>query len=574
MTSTHSRPPISRLPVELLSEVFCYMPVDVVMLDTRRRNTFPSWFAVTHVCRHWRRVAYACPGLWLFMPLESLEWTNVALEKSKPGPIIILADTIDFLFGKSEDYHDWILPEALEVAFGSVYRAVEIEWSAKCETEDEQAMLVRLLAVLLRSAAPLLESLNIWFEVYEDIQTLDIPDGLFLNCPLPQLQTLDISGSIALGESQLFRSSSLTSLRMYEVDVRRIWPTTGDMISSLRDLPRLETLELNRCFSSIDPSAPAIVLPCLTRLILLGDFAPVSQSMHLISSPILRTLDVTIRLKHEAAPSVQEKVETLQALFMSRFSAAHSARNSYRSCQIQTSDPYLLLDVQIQAEDPQVAGPHLPTRLLLTLSVEVADDVDRGLGDDPEWDIAKEFSPVAFKALPLSGVRTLAVSHDHEGDNFDWDTILEQWVEVENLIVSTSAAHSLLASMHQAWLLRSHSLLESNLTSAPPTLPLPALAHLTIEQLDFIANAEEYKPSSFALMQGVLEGRADGDFPPFKLVLRGCTLTPDMLSSLSRSISDDMFEHGTCEVREHKFVDWDDSLSSDSHTSSAMSDSD
>ncbi|KAI0265536.1 hypothetical protein BC834DRAFT_164725 [Gloeopeniophorella convolvens] len=86
--------PISKVPVELLQSIFCYFRL------TYDRDGRPSylpprsdgplgWTAIMHVCRHWRHAARQCSELWVRIPLRSTEWTEVALECSRPRPIVV-----------------------------------------------------------------------------------------------------------------------------------------------------------------------------------------------------------------------------------------------------------------------------------------------------------------------------------------------------------------------------------------------------------------------------------------------------------------------------------------------------
>ncbi|KAG2053642.1 hypothetical protein BDR06DRAFT_452206 [Suillus hirtellus] len=91
-------PIISRLPDEILLIIFGHLE------EEKRLNGYdshdnefasdvtggvPACLVVTHVCRHWRKVALECPTLWTFISSASLRWLDVMLERSQKAPLIV-----------------------------------------------------------------------------------------------------------------------------------------------------------------------------------------------------------------------------------------------------------------------------------------------------------------------------------------------------------------------------------------------------------------------------------------------------------------------------------------------------
>ncbi|KAI0727703.1 hypothetical protein C8Q72DRAFT_435816 [Fomitopsis betulina] len=79
--------PISRIPPELLSEVF---------LHTAGHRADPAshppplrdWIRVTHVCRHWRETALQCTALWSRVDAPiNIKWLAELLARSKDSPL-------------------------------------------------------------------------------------------------------------------------------------------------------------------------------------------------------------------------------------------------------------------------------------------------------------------------------------------------------------------------------------------------------------------------------------------------------------------------------------------------------
>ncbi|KAH9936681.1 uncharacterized protein B0H18DRAFT_329334 [Fomitopsis serialis] len=57
--------PISRLPVEVLSEIFLHTAAVRLYVPGRDHDLHPyHWLQVTRMCRHWRAVALSCTALW------------------------------------------------------------------------------------------------------------------------------------------------------------------------------------------------------------------------------------------------------------------------------------------------------------------------------------------------------------------------------------------------------------------------------------------------------------------------------------------------------------------------------
>ncbi|KAI0057418.1 hypothetical protein BV25DRAFT_1841647 [Artomyces pyxidatus] len=79
---------IHRFPPKLLDVIFRKLVLIAgdAFVESMRA---PSCLAVTQVCRKWRQVAYHCSDIWTDIPLQSKEWTRIALERSRPQPITV-----------------------------------------------------------------------------------------------------------------------------------------------------------------------------------------------------------------------------------------------------------------------------------------------------------------------------------------------------------------------------------------------------------------------------------------------------------------------------------------------------
>ncbi|KZV74396.1 hypothetical protein PENSPDRAFT_732308 [Peniophora sp. CONT] len=81
--------PISRLPVEVLSRVFCHLSSSAKPDEKDLHAPAPPWCHVLHVCRWWRKVAVETKELWRIIPFGNAEWTNMALRLSRPRSIAV-----------------------------------------------------------------------------------------------------------------------------------------------------------------------------------------------------------------------------------------------------------------------------------------------------------------------------------------------------------------------------------------------------------------------------------------------------------------------------------------------------
>ncbi|KAF7300784.1 F-box domain-containing protein [Mycena kentingensis (nom. inval.)] len=78
----NSARPVNRLPEELLTEIFVLVCEDAHIGDY-------SWVNTSHVCRLWRQIAVAAPGIWRNVILRSDAWMQRCLERAKSALLIM-----------------------------------------------------------------------------------------------------------------------------------------------------------------------------------------------------------------------------------------------------------------------------------------------------------------------------------------------------------------------------------------------------------------------------------------------------------------------------------------------------
>lgn len=243
--------PITLLPVEILSEIMCYMPLfyghDAPSirpldrnLDPYRRFTregpirTPHWIAVSHVCHHWRQVALKCKALWTCIPLVSVRWAQRALTLSHPYPITLRIDARDNSLDRG-----YVSVDALCLALTHVDRIRNIRIHSPWGTRHGDRIMDIVFGALCRGA-PELEELDL------------APDTPFLAHPgldrigtmeanLPALRVIRLDQCYLPADCLLFHPG-LTHLRLS--GTRAVWPAMGPLMSTLSLVPKLQVLEL------------------------------------------------------------------------------------------------------------------------------------------------------------------------------------------------------------------------------------------------------------------------------------------------------------------------------------------
>jgi hypothetical protein len=261
-TSLVTPHPITVLPVEILSEIMCYMPLfyghDAPSihpldpdLDPSRRFTkdspirTPHWVAVSHVCRHWRQVALKCRGLWTCIPLVSPNWAQRALTLSHPHPITLRIDSEDNSLDRG-----YVSADALCLALAHMSRIYKIHIHSPWGTKYGDRILSILYGILCRGA-PVLEELDLASDV--PFIVYSGPEWSAMTSAMAKLRVLRLGECVLPADCFLFHSG-LTQLRLS--GTRVMWPTLESFISTLSLLSNLQVLELY----GVLPSAHALSL--------------------------------------------------------------------------------------------------------------------------------------------------------------------------------------------------------------------------------------------------------------------------------------------------------------------------
>lgn len=261
--------PISRLPVELLTQIFTHVPriefeESLHATPTAPSSPKPTWIAITQVCQHWRAIATNCKVFWSYIPLQtSPYWVEVSLARSYPCPISFSVD-----FSPAPRRPEWYRNSALS-ALRALSRARQVHLRGSADPNSEFG----------REASRLLDPVLEVSSVQDHNVTLS--GDIFLRRDITALRSLTLTSCEACPSSPLFRAP-LLSLRLvdchveFPLEILSLLPqlrtlvlqnTHGTRISSdILHLPHLQHLELSNISSVIAFLLRGIIIPSSSSL--------------------------------------------------------------------------------------------------------------------------------------------------------------------------------------------------------------------------------------------------------------------------------------------------------------------
>lgn len=218
---------ISRLPVEILIQVFSYYSASDRHPHVRFR-TPPPWLAVTHVCQRWRQAAISSPFLWADIITTNYRWAEEMLERSRDVPVHITVDDAGSVHTPSD-------VRAARLLFSKIHRAQSLVMTCA------DTILACMPILFEAEAAPLLEELTI--TNFHPSSALDLVERPLFSGKTPCLQFLSLHHCRVLCSSPLFRCDLVyLSLSHIPHDHR---PHLEQLLDVLKSLTRLECLQLD-----------------------------------------------------------------------------------------------------------------------------------------------------------------------------------------------------------------------------------------------------------------------------------------------------------------------------------------
>ncbi|KAI0315938.1 hypothetical protein OF83DRAFT_1284504 [Amylostereum chailletii] len=498
MPATLHTPPlthtsISRLPVETLSEIFSYLPY---FEDTPVTNA-PHWSPLLHVCRWWRQVAFDCRDLWRTVPIGCTEWTEMALERSKPGPIKIV------ITARERD-HQTILGPASRIAARQACRAQEIILGERPISGD--GFIASMRAGFMDQTAPNLTKL-------ECVGYGMSHPRLFNGGPLPRLQSLSLSICVTHVQCPVF-SAPLTSLFLDECEFRH---SSWAFLSALALLPTLEHLFIKLLSFTDPPTAdhPLVNLPHLKRL----ELTDVHTSLLEIARSVAPPRDAYVQLSclHTGgAMTIRDLTRSLASVLARHFGTASSAEAAGETWTIDVKrggrdEPQSVQSFVMSLSLNATAHPNGP----LTEKMAVAFNWSGDFAASPTL-------PQLVAMFPLTHIASTVhfiVTEECTASADDWTALRDLIPSVKHITATRTAACFLLE------VLRSPA-------PAPAPVAFPRLGEICVANIDFVA--AENAPRFEALLEALDAIGHDENRKLVVVALVGCVFAPGMTDRLMK----------------------------------------
>ncbi|EPS93760.1 hypothetical protein FOMPIDRAFT_93871 [Fomitopsis schrenkii] len=236
--------PISRLPHELLSEVFLHHAEYRAEPTSQEPKSPRDWICVTHVCTHWREVALQCPTLWTrFHASDSLDMLPIFLARSKDAPLSVSMSFDAWQSPITRRSKPQLSEESLILVLTNLHRMRLLSVEFSSDPLDD-------VLAHISGPAPLLESLSIAADISRSsakpsklvlsfTRMISHPESRRLRCLATRFRCL------------VWDSVSLIHLTRLEVQGCGSGVSGTDAMSffeALARMPLLEQLDLNGVF--------------------------------------------------------------------------------------------------------------------------------------------------------------------------------------------------------------------------------------------------------------------------------------------------------------------------------------
>ena len=272
-STQNSHVPVSRLPAELLSQVFLYIvesglqPVDLGF----------AWgtFGFRRVCKRWNEVAVGFPHLWARWASSAFVVWGLFNARSKGVPISLTwRPSYDHIRHGDGVLADPTIPGRIRTF----------------DCTGTQDRLEHLLGTFTSDHFPIASSIRLHVTPYDEHGPKE-NTAAFLSLPFPKLSRLDIKNSLPGSSSPIFTTSNLVSLKLGVPYIGETQHTRSQFSQILQRHSNLQELHLwQGGMPQVDPSEPPapVILPQLVDLRLYGNAAIIAGFMVLLdmSSPL------------------------------------------------------------------------------------------------------------------------------------------------------------------------------------------------------------------------------------------------------------------------------------------------
>ena len=463
------RLPISRLPNEILSSIFCILRSNFVSAAETWRRThglecLKGWVTITYVCRAWREVALDTSVLWCHIDISFgfHNWIPELLRRSKQS---LLRVTVAIDWARNRRQRD--LLEELKKHLGRVrelallglgsaitYEILSSESQAtfqNLETLDIRMYEIpftlndsHLRAECLRCLS--LDSCSIdwnskFLQGLTHLRLVDMPDGCRLGChdfilvlsKIPALETLHLSYLLLENvndndeEVQTHRATKVHLQHLQQLHMASEVQEMAQFLSSLV-VPRSCKLYLQRtwCEGDVVCDKFRVILSWISNHFRVPEITPLNQDA---SNPeqYIRTFHLEHRpgadFKMEGFGDVLEQLDIADPIF--RFVIDWSCDEEDYDVNLRNFLSFLPLsgvtslgvfnDVELSPESWTVAFGSIPT--LKTIYLEIA--------TPPFWQALTPANPDngTIKSLPFPTLSSIAVEEDYPDFQLILDTL-------------------------------------------------------------------------------------------------------------------------------------------------------
>ncbi|KAA1476481.1 hypothetical protein DENSPDRAFT_874659 [Dentipellis sp. KUC8613] len=429
------RSPVSRLPPELLCQIFAFCTLRDTSQHAVATRSAPKWIAITYVCGQWREIALKDRRLWQDVTIDlSLRWAGHFINRSDPMPVDVEYEIkpvrpvrfVDGVMTQEEaqrSFLDWL---------GRKMHRVR-----KLYLRGYVAPMSRHLKnFVYNSPAEILEDFSVempepWYPLtvngHVNVIILVLGMDLMFSGRYPKLHTLHVAGSFLM-QSQLPKPHQIRHL----THVDAAYSHLDYILKALQSMPALETLDIQHLIEMhrTDPPEYTADLPNLTTVrITSTHYLHVCHLVQHLRIPA--TASVHVRFTPKEAPKPEHWTQLSEALLQShpRISRSKVSRvdiqtdhgKSHIACwcdplpiTILDAPPYTAAHFSFQLD---LSGRlFLPTPYFFTAGF-CAMIKGLGIAGTPVLSVSDRF-PTPFWQLDwarifrlMTGVRELRISH-------------------------------------------------------------------------------------------------------------------------------------------------------------------
>ncbi|KAF5313077.1 hypothetical protein D9619_003530 [Psilocybe cf. subviscida] len=240
--------PISQLPVEILGKIFHEVrghlrngQDDDTRFWTISSYSEPSlkWVSVSHISRHWRKVAIDDASLWTNPPLKNLQWTMIMLERSRVATIPAITLKVDELDQRVVTAIMPHIPRMSSLVIPNMGREMlkQVLFGLPSTAPTLRTLSISCLKKVIDSFRGQTWCYAVGSSSYA--KAVAFPDNVL--CHTPKLQHLELNDIVIRPNSPLL--SRLTTLSMSGIP-EKSKPTPQQLKTMLKSAPYLKRLVL------------------------------------------------------------------------------------------------------------------------------------------------------------------------------------------------------------------------------------------------------------------------------------------------------------------------------------------